>query len=278
MARSIQEIKQQITDNAELRGFLGLAATDVWDEKVSSVSLINILFYCVSFGLWVLENIFDAHKAEVADYILRMKPHSAAWYVTMAKAFQYGFDLQFDSDKFDNEEHTEEEIEASKIVKYAAAIERGGQLLIKVAKIGANNDLQELSADELAAFVEYINRVRDAGVVVLPLTNPADDLRLQIAVDYNPLILNSIGERIDGTANAPVRDAIRNYLANIEFDGTFITNHLIDAIQRVDGVRYVYPVAVEARYGSLNFEPIIGKYSPLGGYMRITDENMIISY
>jgi len=282
MARSITEIKSQITAvwmaDAAVQETFNLPVNAVFEQHFKSVTVENIFFYCAAFGLWTLEVLFDAHKLEVLDLLLRMKPHSAAWYVTTAKAFQYGYDLLPDSDKFDNGTHTEDEILDSKIIKYAAAIERDGRLLLKVAKQDGSGDLQELEPGELAAFSEYINRVRDAGVVIELLTQPADHLKLEIDVFYNPLILNAQGQRIDGTAATPVRDAIYNYLANIEFDGTFVLAKMIDAIQQVEGVRFPHPKLVQARYGGLQFWDVQAQYHPLSGYIRILGENLTINY
>jgi hypothetical protein len=282
MARITEEIHQQIgaefVADANVQEKFDLPANADYNSSFSVVSLVRLIFYPVSYAIHVLERLFDTHKQEVSDYILRMKPHSAAWYVTVAKRFQYGYSLLPDSDLFDNGTHTEEEIESSKIVKYAAFIERGGRLQIKVAKQGGDGDLMPLESAEQTAFQSYLNRVRDAGVSISILTLPADSLKLEIDIYYNALIIDANGERIDGTAPTPVRDAIRNYLANIEFDGTFVLANLIDAIQQVEGVRFPYPRVVQTRYGALAWENVEAQYLPVSGYLRIADADLTLNY
>jgi hypothetical protein len=288
MARSIADIKNQMTDefisNSDIIEKYGLDTTKTFDEQFSKVSLESILFYIYAFCVWVLESLFDTHKSEVLRIIETMKPHSAAWYVTKAKAFQYGFDLLIDSDKFDNGTHTEDEIEASKIVKYAAVIEQERLLQIKVAKVDGNGNLEELTSDEmnpnneLSAFSAYINRVKDAGIKINVLSLPAENMKLVLDIYYNPLVLNSVGERIDGTELTPVVDVVKNYIANIEFDGTFITASLVDALQKINGVEIPHVVETAYKYGELEFIPFEVLHRPNSGYLKIDDNDLIINY
>jgi hypothetical protein len=280
--RTVADIKSEMTAlwlaDAAVRDKYGLDPAKTFDQQFSQASLESILFYIMAYCAWTLEAMLGVHQREVADYITRMKPHTAGWYATVAKAFQYGFGLLPDSDGFNNTGYSEDEIEASKIVKYAAVIEQGNRLQIKVAKID-NGDLAELEAGELAAFAEYMERVRDAGVPVTILTGAADALKLRLRIFYSPLILNYEGKRIDGTNDTPVAQAIRNYLANIEFDGTFVLAKLIDAIQQVEGVEIPYPELVQYKFtGNGNWYDVQVRYRPSSGYLRIANEDLTIIY
>ena len=263
--------------NGTIRQLYGLNPALTFEQQFSRVSLESILFYIVAYTVWVLMSLFDTHRTEVTTIINNMKPHSARWYRTVSLAFQYGFNLLPDSDQFDNTGKTEEQIEASKIVQYAAVIEQDKQLLIKAAKI-ENNDLSALSPSELSAFAEYINRVRDAGVKVNVLSEDAEQLQLNLTVFYNPLVLNRLGERIDETSNTPVPDAIRNYLNTIEFDGTVVLAHLVDALQAVDGVEIPHIVSAASRYGIIDWIAFDIMRRPHSGYMRISDNDLTITY
>jgi hypothetical protein len=282
MARTIQEIKNEMTGafmaNANVRDkYKIIDPNATFEQAFSAVSLENLFFYIVAFGQWLLEQLFDLHKNEVSDYILRMKPHSAAWYVTKAKAFQYGYSLLPDSDLFNNGSHTEDEIEASKIVKYAAAIERQNRLLLKAAKV-EGDDLAELTAPELTAFTAYIDRIRDAGVIVEILSAPADKLQLHLKIYYNSLLMNKNGELISN-GTTPVPDAIRAYLANIEFDGVFVKEYLTDALQRVQGVEIPHIVSAGYKYGALTeWLPIEVKQRAISGWFRVDDADLHITY
>jgi hypothetical protein len=281
MARNINEIKDSMTaefmasDAAQDK--YGFAPGAAFGDVFSAVSLENIIFYCVAFCAWVVESLFDTHKQEVLRIIDTLKPHSAAWYVTIAKAFQYSFDLLPDSDKFDNGTHTTDEIETSKIVKYAAVIEFPQKLQMKVAKL-SGNDLTGLATDELAAFTTYIQQVKDAGVRLEILTAPADLLKLGLRIYYDALLLKSDGTRIDGEDGNVVETAIKQYLSSIEFDGTVVLAKLVDALQAVEGVKIPHIDLAQFKYGDLPYQNIDVKYQPMAGYMRLDENQTEITY
>ncbi|MGV4333172.1 nucleotidyltransferase, partial [Ornithobacterium rhinotracheale] len=103
MARSIEEIQQQIyqekANHEELNELNSTSKTALW----------RLWIYIVSVAIWSLEKIFDLHRAEIDERLRQLKPHTARWYRNKALAFQYGFDLLEDGDKYNNENHTEEE-------------------------------------------------------------------------------------------------------------------------------------------------------------------------
>lgn len=271
MARSVNEIlDQMITAKNSEPGLSQLTS--------NSISAIwRLMYYVIAVGHHILETLFDAHKTEITGIIDNMKPHSPLWYANMAKRFQYGFDLLPDSDQFDNTGKTDSEIEASRIVAYSAVIEQKEKLLMKVAKI-ENDDLAALEAEELSAFENYINRIKDAGVTIDMLTYPADELKLDVTIFYNPLVLNARGERIDGTSDTPVPDAIRAYLAGIAFDSTVVLADLVDALQRVNGVSIPHISLAAYKYGVLDWIPFDIMFRPQSGYTRIADTELNIIY
>lgn len=271
--RTIADIKKSMTDvfisNNTIKQVYGLKDGFTFEDQFSVVSLESVLFECVAFAIWTLETLFDLHKSEVTDYIANMKPHTVRWYATKAKMFQYGFNLLADSDLYDNTDKTDEEIQASKIVAYSAVVESDKQLVIKVAK--DTGDLAPLTVVELAAFKEYIARIKDAGVVTNIISEVADNLSLEIDLYYNPLVLNANGQRLDGSSMTPVADAVRNYLKVLPFNGEFVLAYLTDALQGVDGVVIPHIRTAKYKYGGLSWLDIVVKYTPYSGYLRIAD-------
>ncbi len=281
MARTIKEIKAEIIqnfmDNNTIQELYSLDTNRTFEEQFSKVSLESVLFYTVAVSIWILEKIFDTHKKEVTDIVDKMKPHSLKWYAEKSKAFQYGFDLLPDSDKFNNEGKTDEQIKESKIVKYAAVIEQSKQLLIKVAKV-ENNNLTYLTTDELVAFNNYVSRIKDAGVFVHTLSDEPEQLLLQLKIYYNPLVLRSNGSRVDGTETEPVKNAIRKYLQEIEFNGVFVVAHLVDRLQKVEGVVVPHIQLAKHKYGNTDWIDVGAMFQPMTGYTRIVDSNLTITY
>lgn len=281
MARTYNQIKNEITSayigDATIIAKYGLDPSKTFEQQFSMLSLENIIFSVVAACMLTVEVLFDIHKSEVTKIIDNMKPHSPKWYADKSKQFQYGFDLLPDSDNFDNTGKTDSEIEDSKIVAYSAVIEQKQKLQIKVAKI-ENNDLAPLTLDETDAFSNYIQKIKDAGVWIDLLTYPADELKLDLLIYYNPLVLNSNGERIDGTSKTPIPNAIRSYLAGIEFDSTVVLADLVDVLQKVEGVSIPHVNDAAYKYGDLGWIPFNVMFRPLSGYTRISDADLFITY
>jgi hypothetical protein len=281
MARNITEIKQEITGNfignATIMSLYGLTEGKTFDEQFSKVSPESILFYIVAAAIFVLEKLFDTHRSEVEATVADLKPHTARWYMVMSKRFQYGFDLLPESDQFDNTGKTDEDIEASKIVHYAAVSDGDKKVRIKVAKQGAV-DLDPLLPAELHAFSAYIKRIKDAGVYTECSSHAAEQLQLKIAIYYNPLVLRNDGKRVDGTNDTPVLTTVRNYLAGIEFDGTIVLAHLVDRLQQVEGIVIPHINSAAYRYGVIDWVDFDVSYRPSAGFARILEGNLMVEY
>lgn len=257
MARTIAQIQAQIiaekTANATLNTLL---------TSTSLVAVWRLWTYIVAVCIWTLETLFDAHKAEVNGIIATQKPHTLQWYAVKAKQFQYGDTLPADSDVYDPISTDE----AVLVVAYAAAIETLNSIRIKVARLNSGT-LDALSAPQLSAFTAYMARVKDAGVRLVLTSGEADNLRLKVAIYYDPLVLNNAGERLDGTAATPVKDAINDFLTNLPFNGLFVVNKLIDAIMNTEGVVNGVVNEAKANYAATPYVVIPVEYVPDAGYM-----------
>jgi hypothetical protein len=245
--------------------------------STSAVSVWRLIIYIVAVAIWTLDNLMDLFKSDVDATIAALKPHSLQWYATKAKQFEYGYDLVFEADYYDNTGLTADVIAASQIISYAAVVEQTRGLRIKVAKT-INTDLGQLTTDELTSFSAYMLDIKDAGVKLSITSGPADNLLLAIRIQYNPLVLSSTGARIDGTTATPVADAIRDHLLNLPFNGVFSVQKLVDAIQSVEGVNDLNIDQVQTKYGALVFTSVDISVIPDAGYLRIDDADLTISY
>jgi len=280
MARTIDEWKQVLKDRISTDAVLNSKLTNT-----STTSIYNLFLFVVAFSAWVLENLFELFKADVVETIYNTKPHTAQWYVMMAKRFQYGYALAPDSDYYDNSILTEDQVNNSKIVKYAALVENP-YVRLKVAK-QEGSGLGPLSPAELESFRAYIVRIKDLGVKLkLPsdavqsniTSGEADHLKIEMRVRYNPLVLNSSGARIDGTSITPVADGLRGYLNALDFNGLFSVQKMIDAIQAVDGVEDLAIDSIQTKYALLPYTSVDIDFIPDGGYLVIADDDLTITY
>lgn len=228
--------------------------------STSSVAIWRLWTYIVAVCQYVLESLFDAHVSEVQNIIANQVPHTLQWYVNKAKAFQYGDALPADSDIYTV-------TDTSKlVVNYAAATEVSNGLRIKVATL-SGTALAPLASPQLTAFTAYMKLVRDAGVRLQITSGSADRFVASLTIYYDALQLNSSGSRLDGTSNTPVQDAVAAFLDALPFNGLFVLNSFIYAIQQVPGVVICDANSVQATYGALPLTTVTVEYLPDAGYM-----------
>jgi len=222
------------------------------------------------------ETIFDIFTSDVDTKLRELMPHTERWYANKSLAYQHGFNLLPEDDEYDNTDKSEEDIEASKIVKYAAVVSQENQfgrvyLRIKLATEDAD-DLAPLSNTQLDGVKAYLARIKDAGVKLQIDSLPADQAKMKWTVYYDPLILDNNGNRLDGTASDVVRTAIKEYFKNLPFNGIYVLEYHTDAVQLVPGV--VIPVINECstKYGLLPYTNVNVKVTPDAGYLRFVDD------
>ena len=274
MARTIQEIQTLILQAKAQEPALNEL------NSTSKVAIWRLWVYIIAVAIWSLEKLFDQHRADIDKRLAELKPHTARWYRSKALAFQYGFDLLPDSDTFNNQGHTEEAIEASKIVKYSAVIEskNEGRLIVKIA--GEQGDtLQPITDAQKQAFEAYLQEIKDAGVRLSVVNYQPDVLHLQMKIIYDPLVLDSNGQSILH-ATKPVEETIKSYLKRLPFNGELVLAHLIDVLQQAEGVKIPHLVLAQSKnitigggYGA--FETIEISKIPTAGYFTIDNFNDI---
>jgi hypothetical protein len=277
MTREITEIKKTMTDefaaDPTVMAKYGLNQNKTLD--FSKAHIENIFFYCAAFGIWTLERLFDLFRIETDKKLAELKPHSAKWYVEKIKMFQLGRDFNDDTGSY-------AVIDKSKqIIKHCAVAEKNGLLNIKVAKEvrGCLEPLTKGNNSEFDRCKNYIDRIRDAGIIYNLESEHADILKVNLLIHYDPLVLNSNGGRTDGSSDTPAPDAINNYLKNLPFNGEYSNMALVDAVRAVVGVKIVHlEKAYLAKSGTNQiFAEINSVCVPYAGYM-VLSENSNIKY
>ena len=253
-------------------------------NSTSKVSIWRNLLWVIAFGIFIHENIFYQHKAEVLDLIDNDKAHTPLWYRNMVLDFQFGFSLIPGSDLFDNSTANDEQIAASKIIKNAAVEEPEDEsvLIIKVAKDNAGI-WEPLSETELAGLDFYISRVKDSGVAYRLINFLPDKLVLNLIIKRDPYVIDENGVSILN-GNLPVKDSLNNFKKKLPFNGELILNKLVDELQKIEGV--INPTLSYAKTSWI--DAIIDDYGeyksiyiskiPVSGYFEIDWENSNIDY
>jgi len=271
MARTVQEIQNTM--------FTAIAtdANLVSLNSTSRVAIYRLFVFVVAYAIWLLEVLFDVHKSQIDTALYEQKSGTPRWYRNMALAFQHGFDLLDDSDKFDNTAATIDQIEASKIIKYCSVKEsfESNKLTIKVA--GESGELLiPLTAPQLESFADYMQEIKYAGVRLNIVNNPADKLKLIMSVYRDVLVIDENGNSIKN-GGKPVETAIRAYMKSLPFDGELVLNDLIAYLRTIEGVNNVHIVnATSSHWNSVGlgfseFSPINVRTVPMSGYFEIVD-------
>ena len=285
MARTKTQIKEEITayflDNATIQSMYNLEATKTFAQQFSLASLENILFETMAFIVFVLESFFDVKEAEIDTKLLNQKSGRLSWYRFMSLQFQYGFDLLTDSDQFNNDVATAEQIATSKIIKYAAVTEadRAGTIVVKVAG-ETNDELAPITAAQEIAFKAYVNEFKYAGTRISVINFLADLLFLNLTIEIDPLLLNLNGVSIlEG--NKPVEIALKEFLKELPFNGQLTLQSLVDKLQKVKGVKIATVVNANTSW----LDPAVGDYGaqqpitikriPESGYFKVANFNDI---
>jgi hypothetical protein len=276
MARTVQEIQSAI-----LAAIASDQALSSQLTSTSKVAVYRLFSFVIASAIWLLESIFDNHKKEIDTALYEQKSGTPRWYRNMSLAFQYGFDLLEHSDKFDNTGYTDDQIEASKIIKYCSVKEsiESNRLTIKVAGESGEN-LIPLDDTQITAFLQYMTEIKYAGVKLNVVNNPADKLLLNMQIYRDVLVIDENGVSILN-GDKPVEKAIRAYMKALPFDGELVLNDLIAHLRAVEGVKNAnITTATSSSYNTAantytDFQPINVKTIPIAGYFEIENFNTV---
>lgn len=270
MARTTQQVQDIILD--AIQDDENLAELN----SSSTTALYRLFARVVAKGIVTLETLFDVFSAQVTTDLANQKAHTLQWYRNKALAFQLGYELQAGNDIY-TVSGTAETI-AAQIIAYAAVVDQDGTLIVKANKEDGGS--VPLDAAEFAAFFDYMSDIKDAGVALLVRNVNPDRLKLIVDIYYDPTVISSNGARLDGQTATPVKDGVDGFLAAVPFDGRFVKSHLVDALQRVPGVKVpVVRSCQVARFDSASFSSVDVDYDPFAGFLRIYEPaDLVLNY
>lgn len=234
----------------------------------SKVAAWRCVFWVIACAYYAFELVLDAYALYLESIAAKSQYGTLPWYVKIAKEYQHGDALV----KIDSEWRYATVNPAAQIVTNAASADGTGIVNIKIAKTVAGV-LQPLSGPEEAGFTAYMNKRKPAGPNVHVINEAPDDLRLYLAINYDPLVLKANGELISTPGVFPAEVAVSDYKNNLDFDGSFELMKAIDAIQNAKGIVSAYVISASARYGTNPFVVFDQRYLPNAGYLVIDAGN-----
>lgn len=274
MARTITQIHNAILND--------IAASDVLSTQLTSTSkyaVFRVFTFIFASAIFVFETFLDSHYAEIDTKLANQKALTKPWYRTMALRFQYGdgFSLDTDQDYYDNTNKDAAEVEASKIIKYAAVTDgdEKGVVVVKVAG-ETNQELAPISDEQKQSLIAYFEEIKGAGTYVNIINFLPDRLYLNIEIYRDPLVLDSSGNSINKGGN-PVEKAIMEYMKELPFNGELILQNLVDKLQEVEGVKIVNILEASSSWIDTDLQDygaptlINVKRIPVSGYYKVVN-------
>lgn len=265
MARTIAEIKDSMTAdlmrNPDVARAYGFETGAAFSSHFSKVSVESLLFYIVACAIWVLENLFDQHRHYVEQRIESIIPHRPKWYRDKVLGFMKDKTLVPDTDHYDTEGMSDGDIEAARVVKYAAASENADASILTIKVAGETGGIrQPLDADTEIQLLAYIGEIKDAGVRVNLVNQTADVFHCEVDVYYDAMLLPE-------TVETQCRETIRNYIENLPFNGEYSNMALVDELQKIEGVRIVEMSGATTEVdGESTPTDIDARFTPAAGY------------
>ena len=263
--RTIAEIKESIAadfmSSEALAGAYGFAPGSDFNAEFSRVSIENTLLYLFAAAAWVVESLFDGHKRDVEAALDARLPHRAKWYRDKTLAFMVGKTLIPDTDRYDTEGMTGDEIAALQVVRHATATENSDASMLTVKVAGESGGKRCRLSDEIEAqLAAYIAEIKDAGVRVNLVNSDPDTLSCDVDVYYDAMLApDKVRESCAG--------AIEKYIENLPFNGEYTNMALVDVLQAIEGVKVVeFNGAVATAAGEKLATDIDGRYTPAAGY------------
>lgn len=271
---SMQELKGYLVDPnipGSVRDDFNTLETDL--KSQSKVANWRLFLWIMAYASWLVEVLFGKHKEDISDLLAAKRPHTPRWYAEESKKFQYGYSLVWEGDTY----AYDTDDPGSRIVKYAAATERSGKVILKVAT-ETGGVKAPLTTPQKSIFAEFWNRWRDAGVRLEIVSQQADLLKVNMVIIRDRLVLDSTNHLLrDATVN-PIADAIDTYGASLEFNGKIYLSKLVDEIQKAEGV-------VDVKLTSAHVKPYGGSWTAVdmsveavSGYFEMSYTDSSITY
>ncbi len=254
MARTINEIEQQIIDNLLER------RPDLSSSKVAEWRLWS---YVVAVSIHAFEVILDLFRSEI-DSQTAIAPGTIRWYREMCFRFQNGYKPVFDPETATLKYETEDP--DARIIKVVSIVEGEKWITAKVAKTDENGKIVPLSDVERKNFSDFLETIAMGGIQVSVVSTNADTIRYDLEVYYDPSISS-------GIVQENIKQVLENFKTEQSFDAVFYSQRLVNAVMSAEGVVTVNTRKIEHKTSiDADFETIDVMVELEAGYFEYAQE------
>lgn len=283
MARSLSQIYSEAV--AKRNDYLQL--TELNSGKTDSkLSILNLLSYNMASLIFTYETVLDVFQADIADLLSRRINGTPAYYVEMAKKFQYN-PITGDGDEVYFNEDTMTlsyiETDVTKRIIAQAAYEEfsdGSGMYLKVCKDNTDTEKKNgnlyvpLNTTELSAFMNFIKQIKFVGTKIICQSIPGDILRISnCEVVYNDTYITQ------SQVYAKLQSALIGYASNLKYNGYIYYQDIIDALQKEE---YIISISANTVVTIQSYNSSMSQYRPESiinnrakaesGYVKFIDE------
>ena len=171
-----------------------------------------------------------------------------------------------DTDRYDTTGMSEDAIAAAKVVKHAVASESEDASLLTIKVAGEEGGRRcKLDTETERQLAAYIAEIKDAGVRPALVNADPDRFNCEVDIYYDPMLVAQ-------TVETACREAIREYIENLPFNGEYTNMALVDELQKVEGVKIVeFKGASTSPAGESITTAIDARTVPAAGYFVMQD-------
>lgn len=230
----------------------------------SKVAMWALWLWLVAVTARALEDLFDTHKAEVQALAEAAIAGNDAWLRNQVLLFETNNTTLtvspnrtavYASSNVDN-----------RVVKFCAIVAQRGKAIVKVAGADVNGQPVKLSDAVMVQLNTYLDRIRFAGTQVAAMSKDADEMAISGTIYYNGVA--SVTDVQDA-----VKQAIKDYLGSLPFNGAVSLEKLTDAIQAVPNVSDLKVAFAfrEAGVGDYALDPSAYAYLSVSGFVLLDE-------
>lgn len=269
MARTVTEIYNTFLSEKEkyssLSGLTSTSTTAIWRS----------IYYAAAVVMGTAEQLRDVWESDMLESAATLPCGTPKWYAARLLEYQEGYVLEYNRTNGRLEYSTIDE--EARIIKVATCESESDTVVLKCAKSDGGTGLTNLSVSEYIAVREYIDQYKFAGTIVSLISNPADLLQLSIKVKVDTTLITTDGYLVSNNTTYPIEDAINTFIKEYSltnFNSTLQLSDLVDAIQKVNGVKTaVISVANAKPSGGVEYIDVLSTtlhtYKAEAGYCTI---------
>lgn len=249
--RTIEQIQAQII--AKLSSYPLLSPLL---PNTSTVAKFTNWTYIVAFAINALENIWAILLQDIEDVIASGAPETAKWIQDQALKFQYeASNPQVAIIKPDFSVGYPIVNTALRIITKCSVVGNGaGGILIKVT-----TDAGPLSGPQLTAFTSYMDIILGPDINFQIINANADIIAVYAEVYFDG--------QYSGSIENDIETILKNYLANLPFNGIVKLSEISDTVKKITGVTdFVFTSVIATPDGGTGINMVIAKTWQLREY------------